>query len=299
MIYLLLTSLIWAFSFGLIGSVLKGLDPMMVASARLIIAMVVFLPLLRLRNIQDRDRLHLLGIGSIQFGVMYICYLSAFRFAPSHLIALFSVLTPVYVVLIHDLKQRSFTPRYLLAAILSVGGAAVIKAKGGDSDSVWAAFLLMQISGMAFAFGQVAYRDWARAKREEIGKAAMREHEAFALLYAGGAATALIASLFLSPEPLAFIQASPAQLGVIVYLGAIASGLGFFLWNKGASLSSPGVLAAFNNVLVPLAIIVSLFVFGEIAEASTGGLIRLAIGAALIAAAVSIGKGNKIQTSSL
>ena len=280
MVYLLITSLIWAFSFGLIGNVLKGLDPLMVAGVRLAIALLVFLPLLRAKKLGAKERLQLVALGAVQFGVMYICYLSAFRFIPSHLVALFSVLTPVYVVLIHDLRSRQFTPLYLLAALLSVGGAAVIKAKSGDSGDLWLGFALMQISGLAFAFGQVAYRDWKR-NRPEINNT-----EVMGLLYAGGALTALLASFALSSDSGGLSTATPSQLGVIVYLGAVASGLGFFLWNKGATLSSPGVLAAFNNVLVPLAMFVSLFVFGEVEDISGPNLLRLLIGATLIGAAV-------------
>jgi drug/metabolite transporter (DMT)-like permease len=283
--YLFFTSLIWAFSFGLIGNVLKGLDPLMVGSARLIIALLVFLPLLRPRKISHSEQFWLVAIGAVQFGIMYACYLSAFRFIPSHLVALFSVLTPIYVVLIHDIRQRQFNSRYLLAALLSVAGASVIKAKGGESGSIWMGFALMQISGLAFAFGQVAYRDW------RLQRAAIKDSEVFGFLCAGGAATALIASFLITPEPGNFLQASWPQFGVVLYLGAIASGLGFFLWNKGATLCSAGALGAFNNALVPMAIFVSLFVFGEISGASMIELGRLLMGATLITAAVFIGVG--------
>ncbi|MGB1127198.1 MAG: EamA family transporter [Opitutales bacterium] len=290
MIYLLLTSLIWAFSFGLIGNVLKGLDPLLVAGARLFIALLVLLPLLRPRRLSGNDRLYLLAIGAVQFGLMYSAYLSAFRFVPSHMVALFSVLTPLYVVLIHDLRQGRFTPVYLLAALLSVAGAATIKARGGETGSLWAGFGLMQISGIAFAYGQVAYRDWVQAKKMQSIGSAFKDSDGFAYLYAGGAVTALLASFLLSPTPTQLLAASPAQMGVILYLGVVASGLGFFLWNKGASLSSPGALAACNNALVPMAIFVSLFIFGEIRDASANELIRFGIGATLIGSAVELGK---------
>lgn len=284
--YLLITTLIWAFSFGLIGNVLQGLDPLMVAAIRLAIALLVFLPLLRASRISKSERLHLIGIGAVQFGIMYICYLSAFRFIPSHQVALFSVLTPVYVVLIHDLRQRELNPRYLIAALLSVAGASVIKAKTGESNSIWIGFALMQVSGIAFGFGQVAYRDWKRARKT------VNDHEVFGYLYAGGAITALLASFLISPAPGEFLQASGQQWGVILYLGAVASGLGFFLWNKGAARCSAGALAAFNNALVPMAMAVSLIVFREIEGTTTTDMIRLVIGAVLITFAVYIGKAQ-------
>lgn len=285
--YLLITSLIWAFSFGLIGNVLQGLDPIMIAGARLTIALLAFLPLLRPKQISPGERFHLVAIGAVQFGTMYVCYITAFRFIPSHLVALFSVLTPVYVVLIHDIIHKRFHTRYLFAALLSMAGASVIKARGSEYDSIWVGFVIMQFSGIAFAFGQVAYRDW-KLERKNI-----KDHEIFGFLYAGGAAAALLASFLMAQEPGEFLGASGTQISVIFYLGIIASGLGFFLWNKGATLCSAGVLAAFNNAVVPMAMFVSLFVFGEIGDAPVADLYRLLLGSALIAGAVLIGKQSK------
>ena len=74
----------------------------------------------------------------------------------------------------------------------------------------------------------------------------------------------------------------------ILYLGFVASGIGFFLWNKGATLSNPGTLAAFNNAVVPLAVICSLFLFGEIRNIEDGALLKLATGAIFIFGAVVI-----------
>ena len=66
----------------------------------------------------------------------------------------------------------------------------------------------------------------------------------------------------------------------------VASGLGFFLWNKGASMTNAGTLAAFNNAVVPLAVVCSFFVFGEIEEIERSQLIRLLFGGATIVLSV-------------
>ncbi|MGB0417092.1 MAG: EamA family transporter [Coraliomargarita sp.] len=280
--YLLIVSCLWAFSFGLIGNALKGVDSLFVAGCRLSIALLVFLPLLRLRKIGGHDRLRLFLCGAVQFGVMYVCYIKAFSYLPSHLVALFSVLTPVYVVLIHDLRRLKFHPGYLVAALLSVVGAGVIRAKDMAVDDIWTGFALMQAAGLAFGFGQVYYRDW---KRQHSG---IKDQEVFAILTLGGATLAWIASIFLADW--GDLPVRLEQWGVLLYLGAIASGFGFFLWNKGAALSKPGTLGAFNNMVVPLAVIASLFVFGEAKDASSEQITRLAIGAVLIGVGVWIGQ---------
>lgn len=284
MIYLVIPTLIWAFSFGLIGNTLKGIDPLQIADTRLLFALIVFISFIKLRNTSGQEKWQLILLGAVQYGVMYTCYLSAFRFIPSHLVALFSVLTPLYIVIINDLRQRCFTPWYLLAALLSIFGAAIIKMGNIDSNEIWLGFGLMQIANIAFAFGQIYYRDW-KQERPHISDSSV-----FGFLYLGGAAFTIIATLFISQQPPIPINATPTQWLVLVYMGLIASGLSFFFWNKGATKTSVGVLAAFNNAVVPLAIFTSLFVFGEAKGGSPEELVRLAIGSLFIVTALLIAK---------
>jgi drug/metabolite transporter (DMT)-like permease len=204
----------------------------------------------------------------------------AFHYIPSHQVAIFSILTPVYVVLINDIRQRKFSWRYLLVAILSVVGAGVIKAKVVPSGDIWTGFMLMQGAGLAFAFGQVAYRDWKHNHQQ------LNDRNVFSLLTIGGTlCAACFSALFTDWSTL---EINSDQWKSILYLGFVASGIGFFLWNKGASLSNPGTLAAFNNAVVPLAVICSLFIFGEIKNIEDGALFKLASGAILIFGAVMI-----------
>jgi drug/metabolite transporter (DMT)-like permease len=287
MIYLALVSVIWAFSFGLIGSALSGVDSFLVATLRLGVASILFLPFLRLREIGSIDRFRLIIYGAIQFGLMYAFYMRAYQFIPSHLVAIFSILTPVYVVLIHDLRRRSFSKHYLWVAILSVLGAASIKAKTIPSGDIWMGFGLMQAAGIAFAFGQVTYRDWKRTKP------LVPDRSVFALLSLGGVFSVGCFSLVLTDYQA--VELSTEHWKAILYLGCVASGLGFFLWNKGASVSNPGTLAAFNNAVVPIAVLFSLFIFGEADNLDTEGLIRLIVGAGLIAMAVFLGQRSKIN----
>ena len=287
MIFLAFVSVIWAFSFGLIGSALTGVDSFLVATIRLVVASIIFLPFLRLRGIGSIDRLRLIIYGAIQFGLMYAFYMRAYQFIPSHLVAIFSILTPVYVVLIHDLRKRTFSRHYLWVAILSVLGAASIKAKTVPSGDIWMGFGLMQAAGIAFAFGQVAYRDWKRANPQ------VPDRSVFALLTLGGVFSVGCFSLMLTDFQA--VELTPDHWKAILYLGCVASGLGFFLWNKGASVSNPGTLAAFNNAVVPLAVLFSLFIFGEADHLDTESLIRLIVGTMLIGTAVFLGQRSKIN----
>jgi drug/metabolite transporter (DMT)-like permease len=285
MLYLALVSVTWAFSFGLIGSALSGVDSFFVASLRLGVASILFLPFLRLKDIGSVDRFRLIIFGAIQFGLMYAFYMRAYQFIPSHLVAIFSILTPVYVVLIHDLRRRTFSKHYLWVAILSVLGAASIKAKTMPSGDIWMGFGLMQAAGIAFAFGQVAYRDWKRANPQ------VPDRSVFALLSLGGVFSVGCFSLMLTDFQA--VELSTEHWKAILYLGCVASGFGFFLWNKGASVSNPGTLAAFNNAVVPLAVLFSLFLFGEADSLDAESLVRLIVGAGLIGTAVFLGQRAK------
>lgn len=284
MIYLVITTLIWAFSFGLIGSTLSGLDPLQIAATRLLLAFIVFLPFIKMRNTNWQEKKTLILLGAVQYGVMYICYLSAFRFLPSHLVALFSVLTPLYIVIINNIKQGSFTPWYLLATLFSVFGAAIIKIGEIDSNDIWIGFGLMQIANLAFAFGQLYYRDW-KQDRPQVSDSSI-----FAFLYLGAVIFTSIAVFLISQtSPIPF-NASPIQWFTLAYMGIIASGLGFFFWNKGGTQTNIGVLASFNNAVVPLGMFASLFIFGEAKGGTQEELIKLAIGSLFIVAALMIAK---------
>ncbi|MDQ8186410.1 EamA family transporter [Pelagicoccus sp. SDUM812002] len=281
MLFLIAVSLLWAFSFGIMGR-LTGLDSTFVATVRLGIAFLCFAPFFRFKKLQAADLLSLFGIGALQYGVMYVSYIKAYAFLPSHLVALFSVLTPLYIVLAHEMVRRRWHWSLLGCASLSIAGAAVIKYSQAPEGSFWIGFALMQIANVAFGIGQLLYRSWKRPRPE------VRDSEAMAALLLGGAILAGIGFGLFGDSS----KTSPShdQWYVLFYLGAIASGLGFFWWNKGAALSSPGVLATCNNAVVPLAMAVSLFIFGEAGDITADSVLKLTIGAVLIFAAIAWGK---------
>lgn len=271
MAYLFTVSLIWAFSFGLIGHALRGIDPFALALVRLSIATLVFLPFLRRPGGRPRDWLIPMGIGAIQYGLMYALLFSSYRTLQSHEVALFTVLTPVYVTLFDHWMNSRKRLWILVSTGLAVAGGAVIRYHPLTSTEWVRGFLLMQGSNAAFAFGQVAYRRWLS------NRPARADRRVFALLYAGAALVCLPLWLWWGqPVETAW---TPRQWVVMLYLGAIASGWAFFLWNAGARRVNTGTLAIFNNLKIPLAVTVSLVFFGEQANVPrllTGGAVLVA-----------------------
>lgn len=279
MVYLLVVSLAWAFSFGLIKGVLTGVNPHFISFARLFISLLVLLPFLRPRGLGRKSTLQLLLVGALQYGIMYITYNYAFQYLKAYEVALFTIFTPIYVTLINDVLKGELHRLFLLTAVLAVAGTGIVEASGILQGSLVEGFLIVQVSNLCFAFGQVFYRE---VMRQSPG---LKDQHIFALPYLGATlVTALSTTLFGGWSGLAL---STTQLWTLVYLGAIASGLCFFLWNLGARKVDIGALAIFNNLKVPLAVAVSLLFFGEQAN-----LLNLLLGGAIVLAALAVNEYN-------
>lgn len=269
MLLLLITSFIWAFSFGLIKNYLGGLDAGFVAFARLALSLLLFLPLLRPRKISAAMTQRLFLIGTIQFGLMYVFYIQSFRFLAAHQVALFTIFTPLYVTAVDDLWEKRFRPLHFWTALLAVAGTAMIVYSKLGKDDLLVGFALVQASNLCFALGQIFYRRLMPAVR------IWKDREGFAWLCLGGTTAAGLAMLLVTGLPDLILD--NGQVLVLLYLGLLASGVGFFLWNVGATKVSAGLLAVSNNVKIPLAIAVSLLFFHERTD-----LVRLALGGAMI-----------------
>ncbi len=272
MLYLLGASLIWAFSFGLIKGNLTGVDPCFVSFVRMGISFLLFAPFIRMKAVSTRLAVKLLIVGAVQYGLMYLFYIRSYQSLQAYQVALFTVLTPIYVTLIDDAFERKFNLLYLVSAVLAVIGAAVISYRDGSLQAILAGFLMVQASNVCFAFGQIYYKRILRS--EKAG-----ELHLFGIVYLGAVITAGIAAgAAYGPETL---HLSMKQALTLLYLGVIASGLAFFLWNVGARRTDSGALAVFNNLKIPLAIAVSLIVFGE-----QTGIARLTAGGAIVVIAL-------------
>jgi len=273
MLHLIVVSLIWAFSFGLIKGQLAGLEPSGVAAARVLLSFLFFLPLLRLREAPRALRLRLAGIGAVQYGVMYLLYIHAYRYLKAHEVALFTLFTPLWVTALADLFQRRFRPRFWATALLAIIGTAVVTQPRLERTDVLWGFLLVQLSNACFAYGQLRYK-LLRERHPGLSDARI-----FGLLYAGALAVTLPAALLSWDGSL--LAMSATQAGALTYLGVLASGLCFFWWNVGATRVDAGTLAAANDLKVPTAVAVSLLVFGESTDVPRlllgGGLVLVAL----------------------
>ncbi len=273
MIHLIIVSLIWAFSFGLIKGNLTGLDSNFVSFARILISLLVFLPFLRLHGVNRRLALRLMITGALQFGVMYIAYIFSFQFLKAYEVALFTIFTPIYITLLNDGFRKKFNSFHLLMAFLAVIGTGVIVFKSLTRSDLLLGFLVVQISNICFAVGQIYYREVMRQKPQ------VKDYQIFGLLYLGAVLITGLAASFTTNW--ASLSLTGSQIWTLLYLGVLASGICFFLWNYGARQVNGGTLAVINNLKVPLAVAVSVMVFGESAN-----IPRLLIGGGIVLAAL-------------
>ncbi|MDI5984145.1 carboxylate/amino acid/amine transporter [Halomonas sp. M4R5S39] len=274
--YLVGVTVLWAFSFSLIGVYLAGqVDSYFAVLTRIALAALVFLPFLRPSLLRGRQRLALMGLGAVQLGVMYIFFYQSFLLLSVPEVLLFTIFTPLYVTLLDDALFGRFTPFHLVTAGLAVAGAAVIRYQGIDSG-FWQGFLVVQGANLCFALGQVGYR------RLSAGlPAALPRHSIFAWFYLGALVVAVPAFALLGDA--SALPSTGVHWGVLAWLGLVASGVGYFLWNLGATRVDAGALAIMNNALVPAGLLVNLMIWNRDAD-----LPRLALGGAIIVGSLAL-----------
>ncbi len=275
MIYLFVVSLIWAFSFGLIKGNLAGVDSNFVGFARLLISFLIFLPFLKIKKINGKLAFKLFLTGLLQFGIMYLTYLAAFRTLKAYEVALFTIFTPIFVTLIDDFFARKFSLLHLATAMITVVGTWIIEGSKVQTAGFVSGFFLVQASNLCYAFGQVYYR---KVMGQTEG---LKDRDVFGYLYLGAVFVTGLATGFL--VPVSSISLTAKQIWTLLYLGAVASGISFFLWNIGARKVNAGTLAIFNDLKIPLAVFVSLVVFGEKTD-----IIALLIGGLIILFALAV-----------
>ena len=122
--YLLIVTLLWAFSFSLIGEYLAGqVDSDFAVLARVLVAALVFLPFTVWRGLPMRLVAGFWLAGALQFGITYLCLYRSFTVLTVPEVLLFTVLTPIYVTLLDDALARRFNPWALVAAVVAVCGS--------------------------------------------------------------------------------------------------------------------------------------------------------------------------------
>ncbi|MGM0631445.1 MAG: EamA family transporter [Pseudomonadota bacterium] len=289
MTLLILITLLWAASFSLIGVYLAGqVDGYIVVFIRMILALITVLPLFRWRHLSPKSGqlpqlTKLAVIGAIQIGAMYLFLYHAFLYLSVAEVLLFTIFTPLYITLIDELilNRKHLPLLWWIAAAVSVCGAAIIRYQPLSDDFI-TGFFLIQAANACFALGQVAY------KRLPTGKT-LAQSQQFAAFFFGASVIAGLGVLLFAD--LSMMPGTNLQWGILLWLGIVASGLGYLGWNLASKWVNTGQLATMNNALIPAGILVNVLFWEQSFDYT-----RLSIGALIIVLAVWLaGRAQKLK----
>lgn len=253
---LIIITLLWAFSFSLIGEFLsRDVDAYIAVFIRMILALILLLPFLKIGHLSRSRRLQLMAIGGIQIGVMYLLLYHAFLYISVAEVLLFTIFTPLYITLLDEqiLNRKPLPKIWWLAAAISVLGAAVIRYQGLSPDFL-TGFLLIQGANICFALGQVAY------KRLPLGSD-REQLQVYGLFFLGATlVSGLGMLLFGNFERL---PTTWVHWTVLLWLGLGASGCGYLAWSIASKKVNVGQLATMNNALIPAGLLVNFLLWGQ------------------------------------
>ena len=255
MIYLILVSILWSFSFGIIKYGLPGIDSTLISLMRNSIALLFFASLTLYNFKKFSFDIRLVLIGAIQFGLMYILYIQSYQYLPAYLIATFTITTPIFIGIFSQLlEDKSFSLNGIFSIILVVIGSLMMRFNIVNPIDYWLGFFLIQCANVCFAIGQIMFKRW-HSKNTSVDIIYN-----FSQMFFGAV---LITSIFsiINSTNLAMLNAS--NLYALLFLGLFSTGFGFLAWNLGAIQVSNERLAVMNNAVIPIAIFNSYLIFGE------------------------------------
>lgn len=229
-----------------------------------------------------------MGMGAIQYGLMYCLYMEAAQHLQAYEIALFTFFVPLYIIAFQDLYSGRISFFNWGMALLAYGGAMVIRYSTPLDAHLLKGFFLMQGANLCFAWGTIAYRSWRQSRPT------LKDHQIFGWLFLGATIfTALVATFKGDWSSLTTMNTSTGL--TLFYLGVVSTGIAFFTWNKGAVATHPASVAVISQLKVPLGVLASLLFFGEKSD-----WMRLSIGFTIMLCALYLTEShNRKQLRSI
>jgi len=254
-IYLILVSILWSFSFGIIKYGLSGIDSSFISLMRNLIAFLFFASLSLYNFKKFIFDIKLILIGAIQFGLMYVLYIQSYQYLPAYLIVTFTITTPIFIGIFSQLLQnKSFSLSGIFSILLVVLGSLMMRFNIVNPLDYWLGFFLIQCANICFAIGQIMFKKWY-SKNTSVDIIYN-----FSQMFFGAV---LITSMFSIINSTNIGMLNTYNLFALLFLGLFSTGFGFLAWNLGSLQVSNERLAVMNNVVIPIAIFNSFLIFGE------------------------------------
>lgn len=255
MIYLILVSILWSFSFGIIKYGLSGIDSSFISLMRNLIAFLFFASLTLYNFKKFIFDIKLILIGAIQFGLMYVLYIQSYQYLPAYLIVTFTITTPIFIGIFSQLLQnKSFSLSGIFSILLVILGSLMMRFNIVNPLDYWLGFFLIQCANICFAIGQIMFKKWY-SKNTSVDIIYN-----FSQMFFGAV---LITSMFSIINSTNIGMLNTYNLFALLFLGLFSTGFGFLAWNLGSIQVSNERLAVMNNVVIPIGIFNSFLIFGE------------------------------------
>ena len=253
MFYLIVTTVIWSFSFSLIGNSLSpDINSWSLAFSRSAIACILFSRWINFK-IPISYIIKIIFIGALQIGIMYILYLNAFSYTSVQRILLFTITTPFYVTMISQIINKEIKLFAFFITLLSIVGALIIRMTDFDTSD-FIGLILVQLANLCFASGQVLYK-----AMKADSKISTNVYTDFSFFFIGAS---LITFIGLIVSPVSYTYPNTiSQWFLVLWLGVGASGIGYYFWNYGATKVNVETLATMNNLVIPLGLFVEIIFF--------------------------------------
>tara|TARA_Y100001970_G_scaffold131444_1_gene162143 strand:+ start:3251 stop:4084 length:834 start_codon:yes stop_codon:yes gene_type:complete len=255
-IYLILVSILWSFSFGIIKYGLNGIDSAFISLMRSLIALLFFTSLTLYNFKKFSFDLRLILIGAIQFGLMYVLYIQSYKYLPAYLIATFTITTPIFIGIFSQLfDEMSFSLKGKLSIMMVLLGSVMMTENIVNPLDYWLGFFLIQCANVCFAIGQIMFKKWY-SKNTSVNIIYN-----FSQMFFGAV---LITSIFSLTNSTNIAMLNTSNLYSLLFLGLFSTGFGFLAWNIGATQVPNERLAVMNNAVIPIAIFNSYMIFEEV-----------------------------------
>lgn len=258
MIHLFIASLIWAAVFGITKYTLPTIDPQLIAFIRCAFAAILFLPFFfigKKETIQKKTKIHAILIGAL-YGFMYTPYIMAYKYLNAYQIGLLTLTASLYVCFFNDLFQKKLHFQSYIYAALSMLGSFIMLYRENSLNIVIKGALLVEMASLCFSFAQVSYKK-LKQKNPKVS-----DKNLFSYIHLTSAIVAASICYLLSDYS-EIKNITNKEWSALIYLGIFATGIAFYLWNKGCTQASIAVIVVANNLKVPIIAGLSYFVFQE------------------------------------
>ncbi len=222
------TAVIWGVSYVFTKVAVETIPPMTLALLRFTIALAILLLFSRRDKVRLKGKAHLYAALAGLFGVTFYFFFenSALKHTSPSDASLIVSSAPLLTLLLYDIRRRRFEIAEYSGALLAFVGIALLVYGGQFSE-------FSSVGGNLLAFGAAVSWTAYTFLFERIAGSSLR----------GVIETMTWGLLFIIPFSVAELIKTPwngsislSVVSGVVYLGVMASALGYFFWGKGIQL---------------------------------------------------------------